>query len=59
MTGRDLREAVRAACLEAARAAYQDARERGLCAEGAIEAALGAIEVLDLEHVEAGNADES
>ena len=44
-------EAVRAACLAAARAAWEDAMQRGLCAEGALEAALGAIEMLDLETV--------
>jgi len=44
-------EAVRAACLAAAKAAYDDALQRGLCAEGALEAALGAIETLDLESI--------
>ncbi len=46
-----LREAVRRACLEAARAAWEDAQMRGLCAEGALEAALGAIEMLDISAV--------
>ncbi|MBW3567538.1 MAG: acetyltransferase [Proteobacteria bacterium] len=45
-------EAVRAACLIAARTAYEDAMQRGLCAEGALEAALGAIEMLNLETVQ-------
>ncbi|HEX6930011.1 MAG TPA: acetyltransferase [Gammaproteobacteria bacterium] len=44
-----LREAVKQACLKAARNAYEDALMRGLCAEGALEAALGAIETLDLD----------
>lgn len=48
---RQWREAVRAACLAAARAAYEDAMMRGVCAEGALEAALGAIETLDLERL--------
>lgn len=42
-------EIVRAACLRAARRACEDAMQSGLCAEGALEAALGAIEMLDLE----------
>lgn len=48
-TREDLKEKVRAACLKAARDAYDDALVRGLCAEGALEAALGAIETLDLD----------
>ena len=41
-------ETVRAACLEAALAAYEDAGIRGLCADGRWEAALAAIRHLDL-----------
>ncbi|HEX7029481.1 MAG TPA: acetyltransferase [Gammaproteobacteria bacterium] len=48
-TRKHLKEQVRAACLKAARDAYDDALARGLCAEGALEAALGAIETLDLD----------
>ena len=48
---KDLREQVRRACLAAARAAYDDALMRGICAEGALEAALGAIEMLDLDEL--------
>jgi hypothetical protein len=44
-------EAVRAACLDAARAAYEDAGIRGLCADGRWEAALTAIRQLDLAGV--------
>ena len=51
MNERELREAVRAACLQAAREAYEDALVRGLCQEGAIEAALGAIETLDVGRI--------
>lgn len=47
----DVREQTRRACLDAARAAYRDALERGLCQEGAIEAALGAIEMLDVTRI--------
>lgn len=46
---RRIAEAVRAACLRAARTAYQDASMSGLCGEGAFEAALGAVQTLDLE----------
>ena len=44
-----LAECVRAACIEAARQGYEDAAMAGLCGEGALEAALGAIERLDLD----------
>ena len=43
-----LAEAVRAACLKAAREAYEQAAMSGLCHEGAVEASLGAIQTLDL-----------
>ena len=41
-------ESVRAACLDAALQAYEDAGIRGLCADGRWEAALAAIRQLDL-----------
>ena len=43
-----LAEAVRSACERAAIAAYEDAGLRGLCEEGRWEAALGALQSLDL-----------
>ncbi len=43
-----LAEAVRTACLEAAVAAYDDAGVRGLCEAGRWEAAVGALESIDL-----------
>jgi hypothetical protein len=43
----ELAEAVRDGCLQAARQAYLDASENGLCDEGAIEAAFGAIQSFD------------
>ncbi len=46
-------EAVRAACLDAAMSAYEDAGIRGLCVEGRWEAALAAIRHLDLSSVPA------
>jgi len=45
---RMLAEAVRTACAEAAREAYNDASIRGLCSEGAAEVAVGTIRALDL-----------
>ena len=46
-----LAEAVRAACLDAAVLAYEDAGIRGLCADGRWEAALAAIRLLNLSVV--------
>lgn len=48
---RDVAEAVRRACAEAAEGAYEDAGIRGLCAEGRWEMALEAIRQVDLETV--------
>jgi hypothetical protein len=45
-------ESVRAACLNAAIQAYEDAGIRGLCADGRWEAALAAIRQLDLSVLE-------
>lgn len=44
-----LAENVRRACLEAALAGYEDAAANGLCAEGAWEAAISAMQSLHLE----------
>lgn len=41
-------EAMRSALLSAAQAAYDDARIRGLCSEGAWEIACGVIRAYDL-----------
>jgi hypothetical protein len=49
-------EAVRAACLEAAVGAYEDAGIQGLCADGRWEAALAAIRQVDLSRVVDGPA---
>jgi len=49
----ELAERVRAAMVEAAVAAYQDASVRGLCAEGAFEAAVSAMRACDLRRVAA------
>ena len=45
----DLAEAVRAACIQAAVSGYENAAMSGLCAEGAFEAAVSAIRMLDLK----------
>ena len=39
---------VQQACIAAARRAYADAAQSGLCGEGALEAAIGAMQTLDL-----------
>ncbi|MBN9463644.1 MAG: hypothetical protein J0H00_20735 [Burkholderiales bacterium] len=44
----DLAAAIRDACTRAAVEAYEDAGMQGLCAEGRFEAAIGAIERIDL-----------
>ena len=41
-------EAVRDVCLREAKEAYEDARMRGLCEEGAWECAVGALESLSI-----------
>ena len=46
---RRMAEAVRAACLRAARQAYENAGISGLCEEGRWECAVDAIRSLDLE----------
>lgn len=48
---RELAEQVRAALVEAALNAWEDAGMRGLCAEGAWEVAVGAMRSLDLSRI--------
>jgi hypothetical protein len=43
-----LAEAVRGACLEAAARGYEDAAISGLCHEGAVQASLDAIRMIEL-----------
>lgn len=43
--------AVQQACIAAARAAYADAAQSGVCGEGALAAAIGAMQTLDLAAV--------
>jgi hypothetical protein len=51
MNEQELVEAVRRACLQAALDAYEDAGIAGLCAEGRWEAAISAIQSLDVKQV--------
>jgi hypothetical protein len=46
-----LAQAVRDACIAAAKEGYERAAMSGLCEEGAFEAALSAIHLLDLDAV--------
>ena len=48
---RRIARATQQACIEAARRGFADAAQSGLCGDGALEAALGAIETLDLDAV--------
>ncbi|MHB8256258.1 MAG: acetyltransferase [Acidiferrobacterales bacterium] len=48
---RRLAEAVKAACIQAALSGYEDAGVSGLCHEGALEYALDAIRMLDVQTV--------
>lgn len=48
---KELARKVRNACIEAAREGFQNASISGLCAEGAMEAAISAIEKLDIEQI--------
>ncbi len=42
-------ERVKEACIKAAQEGFRDASMSGLCAEGAMEASVGAIQSLDLK----------
>jgi hypothetical protein len=42
---------VRDACIRAAEKGFRDASMSGLCSEGAIEAAVSAIQLLDIEKI--------
>lgn len=46
---RRLARAIRDACIDAAKQGYEHAAISGLCEEGALEAALSAIHMLDLD----------
>lgn len=44
-----LAKSIRDACIEAAKKGYENAAMSGLCEEGALEAAISAIHMMDLE----------
>jgi len=44
----ELAEQVRKECIQAAREGFRDASMSGLCSEGAMEAAVSAMQTLDL-----------
>jgi hypothetical protein len=46
-----LAEAVKLACIRAAQQGYEQASISGLCAEGALEAAIGAVRMVDVEEI--------
>ncbi len=48
---REYAEAIRAACVEAAISGYERAAISGLCREGAFEAAISAMRMVDLETI--------
>ena len=48
---RELVEKVRQACVQAAKAGFEQARMDGLCEEGAVETAVSAIQNLNLEEL--------
>lgn len=48
---KEIAEKVRQACIQVAKESFQEASMSGLCNEGAIEVAIGAIQSLDLEKV--------
>ncbi len=52
-----LAERVRSACIEAALAGYENASISGLCHEGAWEAAISAIRMVDLSELLVSNRD--
>lgn len=45
----DIAKQVKKACIRAAREGFTDASTSGLCSEGAMEAAVSAIQKLDIE----------
>lgn len=47
----EVAEKVRAACIKAAQEGFREASMSGLCMEGAIEAAVGSMQSLNLENI--------
>ena len=48
---KQIAEEVRNACIKAMKEGFQDASMSGLCTEGAVEAAIGAVQSLNLEKI--------
>ncbi len=46
-----LAERIQQACIEAAKEGFRDASMQGLCTDGAMEAAVSAIEMVDIEKI--------
>lgn len=46
---RRLAEAVRDACFRAAKKGYEEAAQSGVCHDGAVEASLSAVQMVDLK----------
>lgn len=53
---RKLAERVREACVQAAKAGFEQARMDGLCEEGAVETAVSAIQNLNLDQLLQGDS---
>lgn len=51
MNDKELAEHIRKACIKAAREGFLDASMSGLCTEGAMEAAISAMQSLDIEQL--------
>ena len=51
MNNLQLAEQIRGACIRAAREGFQEASMSGLCQEGAMEAAISAMQSMDLKQV--------
>ncbi|MFD2533003.1 hypothetical protein [Gracilimonas halophila] len=51
MDDKELAEHIRKACIKAAREGFLDASMSGLCTEGAMEAAISAMQSLDIEQL--------
>jgi hypothetical protein len=56
---RKIAEKTRRACLDAAARAYDDAKLRGMCSEGAWDYALDAIRSLNLDQLEDEDPDQT
>lgn len=55
MDDKEFAEKIREACIKAAREGFMDASISGLCTEGAMEAAISAMQSLEIEKILTGN----